>query len=150
MHISICSVAVLFLTPIIHAQQIWDVVRALIILNLSSEAYIGIPQWSTTWDRSKLLTYNGLSSPINFGAPNVIGSADINVDDRQTYQTVWGFGGTLTDSAALVLSQLKVHSRFEIWVAYTQLIRQITDKEFKQLLAATFYCVQLCVQSVSS
>lgn len=77
-------------------QQIWDI-------------------WSTTWDRSKLLTYTGLKTPINFGAPNVIGSADINILDTQTYQTVWGFGGSLTDSSALVMSQLKSTNSGNYW-----------------------------------
>jgi hypothetical protein len=35
------------------------------------------------------------------------------------------------------------------WHILGQLISQTTDKELEQLLAATFYCVQLCVQSVS-
>ncbi|KAJ7873048.1 glycoside hydrolase [Mycena olivaceomarginata] len=39
---------------------------------------------------------------------SAIGSADIDVDDTQTFQSVWGFGGTLTDSSALILSNMKV------------------------------------------
>ena len=55
------------------------------------------PQWSTTWDRSKLFTYTNLSpNPINFVAPNVVGSADIDVDDSSVFQSVFGFGGTLS------------------------------------------------------
>ncbi|KAJ7041147.1 glycoside hydrolase [Mycena alexandri] len=64
-------------------------------------------RWQTTWDRSKLFTSLAPSTPINFVSPSVIGSADIDVDDTATFQSVWGFGGTLTDSSALILSNMK-------------------------------------------
>ncbi|KAK7681614.1 hypothetical protein QCA50_015347 [Cerrena zonata] len=75
-------------SPIV-AQQIWDV-------------------WSTTWDRSKLFTYDNLGpNPINFVTPGPIGSADIVVNDAQQFQSVLGFGGSLTDSSAKLLNNLK-------------------------------------------
>ncbi|KAJ7657870.1 glycoside hydrolase [Mycena polygramma] len=77
-----------FVIPPIASQQIWDI-------------------WQTTWDRSKLFTSLAPSTPINFGSPSTIGSADIDVDDTATFQSVWGFGGTLTDSSALILSNMK-------------------------------------------
>ncbi|KAJ7166584.1 glucan endo-1,6-beta-glucosidase [Mycena filopes] len=83
---SILSLA--FLVQPIAAQQIWDI-------------------WQTTWDRSKLFTSLAPSTPINFGSPSVIGSADIDVDDTATFQSIWGFGGTLSDSSALILSNMK-------------------------------------------
>ncbi|KAJ7079601.1 glycoside hydrolase [Mycena belliarum] len=85
-----CSIAfsLAFLLPPIASQQIWDI-------------------WQTTWDRSKLFTSLAPSQPINFVTPSVIGSADIVVDETQTFQSVWGFGGTLTDSSALILSNMK-------------------------------------------
>ncbi|KAJ7260891.1 glycoside hydrolase [Mycena haematopus] len=83
---SILSLA--FLVPPIASQQIWDI-------------------WQTKWDRTALFTSLAPSTPINFASPSVIGSADIDVDDTQTFQTVWGFGGTLTDSSALILSNMK-------------------------------------------
>ncbi|KAG9086493.1 hypothetical protein FS749_003610 [Ceratobasidium sp. UAMH 11750] len=62
--------------------------------------------WQTTWDRSKLLTRT--SDPaINFVAKGAIGDADIIVSDGTVYQQMDGFGASLTDSSALVLSQLK-------------------------------------------
>ncbi|KAJ3488425.1 hypothetical protein NLI96_g2859 [Meripilus lineatus] len=71
------------------SQQIWDV-------------------WSTTWDRSKLFTYDNLGpNPINFASPGAIGSADIVVNDGTQYQPMYGFGGSLTDSSALLLNNLK-------------------------------------------
>ncbi|KAF8174701.1 glucan endo-1,6-beta-glucosidase [Mycena galopus ATCC 62051] len=83
---SILSLA--FLIPPIASQQIWDI-------------------WQTTWDRSELFTSLAPSTPINFVSPGVIGSADIDVDDSQVFQSIWGFGGSLTDSSALLLSNLK-------------------------------------------
>ncbi|KAF5392009.1 hypothetical protein D9757_003254 [Collybiopsis confluens] len=70
------------------SQQIWDI-------------------WQTTWDRSGLFTSLAPSTPINFASPGAIGSADISVDDTQVFQNMFGFGGTLTDSAALLLNNLK-------------------------------------------
>ncbi|KAA1474162.1 glycoside hydrolase [Dentipellis sp. KUC8613] len=71
--------------------------------------------WQTTWDRSKLYTSLKPSSPINFGSPGAIGSADIDVDDSSTYQSVWGFGGSLTDSSAKLLSNLKSQNSGNYW-----------------------------------
>ncbi|KAF9460162.1 glycoside hydrolase family 30 protein [Collybia nuda] len=80
--------SLLLFVPPIASQQIWDI-------------------WQTTWDRSRLLTSVGPSSPINFVAPGAIGSANIVVSDSQQFQTVEGFGATLTDSSALTLNNLK-------------------------------------------
>ena len=58
-------------------------------------------QWQTTWDRSKLLTYQNLSpNPINFVSPGAIGQADIVVRDTSVYQTVYGFGASLSACAS--------------------------------------------------
>ncbi|KAJ6526635.1 glucan endo-1,6-beta-glucosidase [Mycena vulgaris] len=85
---SLIVLSLAFFVPPIASQQIWDI-------------------WQTTWDRSKLFTSLQPSTPINFVSPSVIGSADIVVDDTQTFQTVLGVGGTLTDSSALILSNMK-------------------------------------------
>lgn len=54
-------------------------------------------QYSTTWDRSKLFTYDNLgSNPINFVNPGAIGDADIVVNDAQTFQSIWGHGAALS------------------------------------------------------
>ncbi|KAF8517702.1 glycoside hydrolase superfamily [Hysterangium stoloniferum] len=86
------------------SQQIWDV-------------------WQTTWDRQKLFTRqstnNGL--PINFGIPGAIGQADIVIEDTQVFQTMDGFGATLTDSSAKLLSQLKVQNLNNYWTLINQL-----------------------------
>ncbi|TBU27192.1 glycoside hydrolase [Dichomitus squalens] len=64
--------------------------------------------WATTWDRSSIFTYTNLSpNPINFGSPGAIGDADIDITDASTFQSVWGFGASLTDSSALILNNLK-------------------------------------------
>lgn len=57
-------------------------------------------QYTTTWDRSSLFTYQNLgSSPINFVTPGAIGTADIVVNDAQVYQTMFGHGGSLSTSS---------------------------------------------------
>ncbi|CAK5271404.1 unnamed protein product [Mycena citricolor] len=73
------------------SQQIWDV-------------------WQTTWDQSKLFSSLAPSQPINFANVTIRSAAQIAVDDTATYQSVWGVGGSLTDSSALVLSNLKVQN----------------------------------------
>jgi O-glycosyl hydrolase len=86
----------LFSVSLARAQQIYDV-------------------WQTTWDRQQYFTYTKLSPPMNFGAKGTIGDADIVVTDSTQYQSVQGFGSTLTDSAALVLSQLKTKNSAAYW-----------------------------------
>ncbi|KAI5119683.1 hypothetical protein M0805_003570 [Coniferiporia weirii] len=72
--------------------------------------------WSTTWDRGDLFTYTNLTpNPINFVTPGAVGSADISVDDSSVYQTIWGFGATLTDSSAQLLSNLKTTNSANYW-----------------------------------
>lgn len=87
-----------------YAQQIWDI-------------------WQTKWDRTALFTSVGSNPPINFTSPNVIGSADIVVDDETTYQSIYGFGGSLTDSAALTLNNMKSANSNNYW----KLLRYLFD-----------------------
>ncbi|KAI5121488.1 hypothetical protein M0805_003943 [Coniferiporia weirii] len=95
--------------------------RPELILLLLGSIHVAISQqiydiWTTTWDRSSLFTYTNLSpNPINFVSPGAIGSADIVVDDSQTYQSVWGFGASLTDSSAQLLSNLKTQNAANYW-----------------------------------
>ncbi|KAK0220118.1 glycoside hydrolase [Armillaria fumosa] len=86
----------LLLSTSVFCQQIWDI-------------------WQTTWDRSKLFTSLAPYPPINFQSPGSIGSADIVVNDTTTYQSVWGFGGSLTDSSALTLNNLKSTNSSNYW-----------------------------------
>ncbi|KAJ7029706.1 glucan endo-1,6-beta-glucosidase [Mycena alexandri] len=71
--------------------------------------------WQTTWDRSNLFSSIGPSSPINFVKPGATGSADIVVSDSTKYQTIVGFGGTLTDSSSLTLNNLKTKNSDHYW-----------------------------------
>ncbi|KAJ4001156.1 glucan endo-1,6-beta-glucosidase [Lentinula boryana] len=95
MHSSCLSFLLLFAGSAA-SQQIWDI-------------------WQTTWDRSGLFTSLAPSTPINFVSPSAIGSADIVVDDTSVFQTVYGFGGSLTDSAAELLSNLKTQNSNNYW-----------------------------------
>ncbi|KAF9448810.1 glycoside hydrolase family 30 protein [Macrolepiota fuliginosa MF-IS2] len=90
----------LLLSALCASQQIWDI-------------------WQTTWDRAKLFTSVGPNSagtsPINFATPGAIGDADISVNDNSVFQTIAGFGGSLTDSAALTLNNLKSRNSANYW-----------------------------------
>ncbi|EEB95837.1 hypothetical protein MPER_05133 [Moniliophthora perniciosa FA553] len=71
--------------------------------------------WQTTWDRSKLFTSSPPSTPINF-VPSVPSSdVTIRVDDGSVAQEIAGFGGSLTDSAALTLNNLKSRNSNNYW-----------------------------------
>ncbi|KAJ7153355.1 glycoside hydrolase family 30 protein [Mycena filopes] len=78
------------------SQQIWDI-------------------WQTTWDRQKLFTSLAPSTPINFGARGTAASADIVVTETTAFQTINGFGGSLTDSSALTLNNLKTKNSANYW-----------------------------------
>ncbi|KAF8501267.1 glycoside hydrolase superfamily [Gautieria morchelliformis] len=93
------------------SQQIWDIVHV---------------QWQTTWDRQKLFTRQPTTSglPINFGTPGPIGSADIVVDDTEIFQSMDGFGASLTDSSAKLLSELKSQNSNNYWTLINQLFNR--------------------------
>ncbi|CAA7262653.1 unnamed protein product [Cyclocybe aegerita] len=79
------------LCEIATCQQIWDI-------------------WQTTWNRSNLFKSLNPRPPLQFVVSGTIGDAHIVVNDNVTYQTVIGFGGSLTDSSALLLKNLKTKS----------------------------------------
>ncbi|KAK0473000.1 glycoside hydrolase family 30 protein [Armillaria novae-zelandiae] len=85
-------------------QQIWDV-------------------WETTWDRRSLLTRKSLSASINFSATNSLQSTYITVSDSTVYQTILGFGATLTDASAHLLNDMKGKNSNNYW----NLLRQSFD-----------------------
>lgn len=87
-----CSLAFLAVRPAT-SQQIYDIVTHLFFGSSLNKTLTQPLQWQTTWDRSSLLTYTNLKTPINFATPTVIGQADIVIDDDTTYQSIWGFGG---------------------------------------------------------
>ncbi|KAG1821411.1 glycoside hydrolase family 30 protein [Suillus variegatus] len=80
----------LALLQAVASQQIWDI-------------------WQTTWDRDMLFTYFKPTDPINFVTPGAIGNADIVIHDSSVYQTVYGFGASLTDSSAELFNNLKAY-----------------------------------------
>lgn len=55
-------------------------------------------QWQTKWDRSNLFSNISPSAAIDFVTPGTAANADIIVDDTSVYQSVYGFGGTLSTS----------------------------------------------------
>lgn len=64
--------------------------------------------------------------PINFETPGTIGSADIVVNDSAVYQTIYGFGATLTDSSASLFNSLKSQNSTNYWELLDYLFN-ITD-----------------------
>ncbi|KIM42591.1 glycoside hydrolase family 30 protein [Hebeloma cylindrosporum] len=86
-----CYLALSAVAVPVYSQQIWDI-------------------WQTTWDKSKLFTSLAPTSPINFVTPGPIGSADIVIDDRTKFQSIAGFGASLTDTSALTLNNLKARN----------------------------------------
>ncbi|KAJ6452494.1 glucan endo-1,6-beta-glucosidase [Mycena sanguinolenta] len=95
-------VLLLALAQPVVSQQIWDI-------------------WQTTWDRQKLFTSLAPSTPINFVSPKAAASADIVVTETTVYQTINGFGGSLTDSSALTLNNLKSKNSGNYWSVLTTL-----------------------------
>ncbi|TFK57590.1 glycoside hydrolase family 30 protein [Heliocybe sulcata] len=85
--------------------------------------------FTTTWDRSSLFTYSTPSPVIDFVTPGTAASADIVVNDKQVYQTVYGFGATLTDSSAKLLSQLKSKNADNYWSLLGYLFDPTDGKE---------------------
>lgn len=83
----------LFVTSVL-SERIWDV-------------------WVTTWNRDYLFT-SLKPAPIDFGTPGPIGDANIAVSST-FYQQMDGFGASLTDSSALVLSSLKAANSSGYW-----------------------------------
>ncbi|KII84031.1 glycoside hydrolase family 30 protein [Plicaturopsis crispa FD-325 SS-3] len=78
-----------------HAQDIYDI-------------------WQTTWNRSPTFERIPIKTgdlPVSFTPPGSAKSAVITVDDNTVYQTIHGFGGSLTDSAALTLHNMKNKNR---------------------------------------
>ncbi|OJT15176.1 Endo-1,6-beta-D-glucanase [Trametes pubescens] len=72
--------------------------------------------WTTTWDRTQLLNYENLSpNPVNFVAASGTDDGDITIDDGTVHQSMAGFGASLTDSSALLLSKLKDKNAGNYW-----------------------------------
>ncbi|KAG9045999.1 hypothetical protein FS837_005291 [Tulasnella sp. UAMH 9824] len=80
--------------------------------------------FTTTWDRSSLFTYTNLSpNPINFQSGIAAGDAVIAISPDTVYQTMDGFGATLTDSSAKLMSDLKNGA----WQSYWDLLGYLFD-----------------------
>ncbi|KAF9514583.1 glycoside hydrolase family 30 protein [Hydnum rufescens UP504] len=71
--------------------------------------------WQTTWDGAIEFSYNNTNGAINWATPGPISSADIVIDDEQLFQQMDGFGAAMTDSAALVLTNLKNANSTSYW-----------------------------------
>ncbi|KAJ7753420.1 glycoside hydrolase family 30 protein [Mycena maculata] len=91
--------------------------------------------WQTLEDQSKLFAPLNLSQPATFSAAKASATADITVDETTAYQTVLGFGASLTDSAAQSLSQLKSKNA----AAYSELLQKLFDPTFDASSAGITY-----------
>ncbi|TEB33717.1 glycoside hydrolase family 30 protein [Coprinellus micaceus] len=87
---------IFWLTGLAYSQEVWDVLQ-------------------TTWNRTALLQYQKQSPPIIFSNQPASASANILVKDTEIYQPVLGVGGTLTDSSAQLLRNLKSANTQSYW-----------------------------------
>ncbi|KAJ7684298.1 glycoside hydrolase family 30 protein [Mycena polygramma] len=87
----------------------------------------------TLHDKSQLFAPLNLSRPVTFTTSS--STADITVDETTSYQTVKGFGATLTDGAAQTLSQLKAKNP----TAYSDLLKKLFDPTFGAYSAGITY-----------
>ncbi|OON70102.1 hypothetical protein B0919_05010 [Hymenobacter sp. CRA2] len=71
-------------------------------LQVGSAAAQSVSLWMTTGDQSKLLQPQ---AGVSFGANTGTASTTITVDEGTTYQTIDGFGASLTGSSAYVLNK---------------------------------------------
>jgi hypothetical protein len=103
----VSTLVLLGLLKAVASQQISDIVCR-IIYHLLAVAYAHrFAQWQTTWDRKMLFTYfQPTPDPINFVSPGAIGSADIVVDDSSVYQTILGFGASLSAQWSISIKYL--------------------------------------------
>ncbi|KAM6503070.1 Glycoside hydrolase superfamily [Amanita muscaria] len=82
--------------------------------------------WQTTWDSSDLFTHVPMSSSINFVTPGPVANADVVVSDSVVFQQIDGIGASLTDSSALILSNLKNTN----WNAYWSLLNHMFNTTY--------------------
>lgn len=96
------SFALVAFTALFHcavAQQIQDIVSETILtVSVGALTYI---KWSTTWNQSSLFSNVSPINPIDFKTPGTIGNADVIVDESVVYQTMAGFGATLSKWLAM-------------------------------------------------
>jgi hypothetical protein len=99
----------LALTGPAFAQQIWD-------------------SYTTTWDRTKLFTYeNQAPNPVNFDTPGPDGAAVIDIQDSTLYQQLDGFGASLTDRSAYLLWNMKVRAYLSEMIVFSRLTLGFLD-----------------------
>lgn len=83
----------------------------------------------TSWNQSSLFAYQKApSTPASFGQPGTSGQATITIDDTQIYQTVDGFGATLTDTSAATLLELKKANFGKYWELLRKMFDVIDDR----------------------
>ncbi|KAJ7500442.1 glycoside hydrolase family 30 protein [Mycena galericulata] len=91
--------------------------------------------WQTLYDQSRLFAPLNLSEPAVFTTTHASSISDITLDETTTYQTLQGFGASLTDSSAQSLSQLKSADP----TTYTELLQKLFDPTFNASSAGITY-----------
>ncbi len=92
------------------------IARLLLANLISSAAVFAQPKgtaesWLTTADQSALFAHQ---QPVSFTANSAAQAAVITVDDTHTYQTIDGFGFTLTGGSAQLLMQMSASRRRQL------------------------------------
>ncbi|KAJ7119122.1 glucan endo-1,6-beta-glucosidase [Mycena epipterygia] len=90
--------------------------------------------WQTLHNQSSLFTHLNSSNLASF-ANTSSASSDITLDETTAYQTLKGFGASLTDSSAQSLSQLKSTNLS----AYSELLHKLFDPTFDAPSAGITY-----------
>lgn len=102
--------------------------------------------FTTTWDRSSLFTYKNLSpSPINFQSGVAAGDAVINLTPDTVYQTMDGFGATLTDSSAQLMNNMKVSAERAVMISESLgglRLPCISERGFAELLGPAWVLIR--------
>ncbi|KAH6912001.1 glucan endo-1,6-beta-glucosidase [Coprinopsis sp. MPI-PUGE-AT-0042] len=94
------------LVDLVACQLIWDV-------------------WHTTWNQSDLFKCNKRSPAIEFVDKKALATTNIVIQDFNIFQPVIGFGASLTDSSALLLSNLKTKNLDNYWKLLNRLFTPI-------------------------
>ncbi|KAJ7071787.1 glycoside hydrolase family 30 protein [Mycena belliarum] len=115
-----------------HAIRILCILWPLFSFTIAQEV---LEIWQTLHDKSALFSPSNSSRSAKFTDAKSSSASDIDLDEKTTYQTMKGFGASLTDSSAKSLSQLKSKNP----TAYSTLLHALFDPSFDAKSAGITY-----------
>ncbi|KAJ2912767.1 hypothetical protein MD484_g7647, partial [Candolleomyces efflorescens] len=111
--------------PISTSSVTWLIATCLLIESASAQNLWDI--WQTTWNRTALFKSQKQRPPIIFSNQGPAAKLNIILDDTKEYQPVLGLGGTLTDSSAQLLSNMKTKNSKGYWEMLNYLFSPVED-----------------------